>query len=126
MKKAVGQINGWKGYSCKWRFQVTVMSLNFHPNIIDANPKNLKCRRHFYESTFVFLFRFTLTLHYLQKLSTLPTMLIVDGKSGRFMYQSRRAGDEAKRRKSPTKSRRVGISVIWSRKFYFYHGKVRG
>ena len=28
------------------------------------------------------------------------------------MYQSGRAGDEAKKRKSPAKSRRVGITVI--------------
>ena len=32
-------------------------------------------------------------------------------KSGRFMYQSERAGDEAKKRKSPAKSGRVGITV---------------
>ena len=38
------------------------------------------------------------------------TMLIVGVKSGRFMHQSRRAGDKAKRRNSPTKSGRVGIS----------------
>ena len=39
---------------------------------------------------------------------------IVDAKSGRFMYQSRRAGDKAKRRKSPAKSGRVGITVVTS------------
>ena len=37
---------------------------------------------------------------------------MVDVKSGRLMYQSGRAGDKAKKRKSPTKSRRVGITVI--------------
>ena len=31
------------------------------------------------------------------------------------MYQSGRAGDEAKKRKSPTKSGRVGITVIVAR-----------
>ena len=36
----------------------------------------------------------------------------MDVKSGRFMYQSGRAGDEAKKRKSPAKSGRVSISVI--------------
>ena len=50
-----------------------------------------------------------ITLHYLQKSPTLHTMLIVDVKSGRFMYQSGRAGDEAKKHKSPAKSGRVGI-----------------
>ena len=54
------------------------------------------------------------TLHYLQKLPTLLVTLIVDVKSGRFMYQSGRAGDEGKKHtgKSPAKSRRVGISAI--------------
>ena len=54
----------------------------------------------------------TITLHYLQKLPTLLTMLIVDIKSRRFVYQSGRAGDEAKACKSPAKSGRVDISVI--------------
>ena len=40
------------------------------------------------------------------------SIFIVDVKSGRFMYQSGRAGDEAKKRKSPAKSGRVGITVI--------------
>ena len=35
----------------------------------------------------------------------------MDVKSGRFMYQSGRAEDEAKKRKSPAKSGRVGITV---------------
>ena len=35
------------------------------------------------------------------------SILIVDVKSGRFMYQSGRAGDEAKKRKSPAKSERI-------------------
>ena len=35
----------------------------------------------------------------------------MDVKSGRFMYQSGRAGDEAKKCKSPTKSGRVGITA---------------
>ena len=38
----------------------------------------------------------------------------MDVKSGRFMYQSRRPGDEAKRRKSLAKSGRVGITVVAS------------
>ena len=38
------------------------------------------------------------------------SIFIVDVKSGRFIYQSRRAGDEAKKRKSPAKSGRVGIT----------------
>jgi len=38
------------------------------------------------------------------------SIFIVDVKSGRFMYQSGRAGDEAKKRKSPAKSGRVGIT----------------
>ena len=36
---------------------------------------------------------------------------MVDVKSGRFMYQSGRVGDEAKKRKAPAKSGRVGITV---------------
>ena len=40
------------------------------------------------------------------------SLFIVDVKNGRFMYQSGRAGDEAKRRKSPAKSGRVGITGI--------------
>ena len=47
----------------------------------------------------------TITLHHGQGLHTLLTILIVDVKSGR-------AGDEAKKCKSPAKSRRVGISGI--------------
>ena len=43
---------------------------------------------------------------------------IVDVKSGRFMYQSRRAGDEAKKRKSPTKSGRVGITDSVNQKYF--------
>ena len=35
----------------------------------------------------------------------------MDIKSGRFMYQSGRAGDEANKRKSPAKSGRVGITA---------------
>ena len=34
----------------------------------------------------------------------------MDVKSGRFMYQGGRAGDEAKKRKCPAKSGRVGIT----------------
>ena len=66
---------------------------------------------------FYFFFRFypcnAITLHYLQKLPTLLAMLIVDVKSGRVTckYRSGRAGDEVKKRKSPAKSGRVGISV---------------
>ena len=37
-------------------------------------------------------------------------MFIVVVKSARFMYQSTRAGDKAKKRKSPAKSGRVGIT----------------
>ena len=65
---------------------------------------------------FIFFVRFhsffnTITLHYSKTLpSTLLTMLIVDVKGGRFMYQGGRAGDEAKKRKSPAKSGRVAIS----------------
>ena len=40
------------------------------------------------------------------------SIFIVDVKSGRFMYQSGRAGDEAKKRKSPAKSGRVGITAF--------------
>ena len=36
-------------------------------------------------------------------------LILVDVKSGRFKYQSGRAGDESKKRKSPAKSGRVGI-----------------
>ena len=39
---------------------------------------------------------------------------IVDVKSERFMYQSRRAGEDAKRRKCPAKSGRIGITVVTS------------
>ena len=39
------------------------------------------------------------------------SIFIVHVKSGRFMYQSGRAGDEAKKRKSPAKSGRVGITA---------------
>ena len=39
------------------------------------------------------------------------SIFIVDVKSGRFMYQSGRAGDEAKKRKSPAKSGRVSITA---------------
>ena len=38
-------------------------------------------------------------------------LILVDVKSGRFKYQSGRAGDEAKKLKSPTKSGRVRIYV---------------
>ena len=38
------------------------------------------------------------------------SVFIADVKSGRLMYQSGRAGDEAKKRKSPAKSGRVGIT----------------
>ena len=41
------------------------------------------------------------------------SIFIVDVKSGRFMYQSGRAGDETKKRKSPAKSGRVGITVLF-------------
>ena len=61
-----------------------------------------------------------ITLHYLQKLPTLPTMLIVDVKSGRFMYQSGRVGDKAKKRKSPAKRGRVGISAIIQELFHLH------
>ena len=37
--------------------------------------------------------------------------LLVDVKSGSFKHQSWRAGDEAKKRKSPAKSGRVGICM---------------
>ena len=40
------------------------------------------------------------------------SIFIVDVKSGRFMYQSGGAGDEAKKRKSPAKSGRVRITDI--------------
>ena len=59
----------------------------------------------FFLDKFSFIFFNTITLHYLQKLPTLLTMLIVEVKSGR-------AGDEAKKCKSPAKSRTVGISVL--------------
>ena len=39
-------------------------------------------------------------------------LILVNVKSGRFKYQSGRAGDEAKKRKSPAKSGRVGIYDI--------------
>ena len=60
----------------------------------------------------------TITLHHGQELPTLLTILIVDVKSGRFRYQSGRAGDEAKKRTSPAKSGRVGISAILMGIFY--------
>ena len=41
------------------------------------------------------------------------SIFIVNVKSGRFMYQSVRAGDEAKKRKSPAKSGRVGIYALF-------------
>ena len=40
-----------------------------------------------------------LTLHYIIKLPTLLTILIMDVKNGRFRYQSRRVGDVPKKRK---------------------------
>ena len=40
------------------------------------------------------------------------SIFIVDIKSERFMYQSGRAEDKAKKRKFPAKSRRVGITVL--------------
>ena len=40
------------------------------------------------------------------------SIFIVDVKSWRFMHQSRRAGDEAKKHKSPAKSGRVGITAL--------------
>ena len=42
-------------------------------------------------------------------------VFIVDVKSGRFMYQSGRVGDEAKKRKSPAKSGRVSITAFVSK-----------
>ena len=36
-------------------------------------------------------------------------LILVDVKSKRFKYQSGREGDEAKNRKSPAKSGRVGV-----------------
>ena len=39
-------------------------------------------------------------------------LILVDVKSGRFKYQSGRVGDEAKKRKSPAKSGRVGIYAL--------------
>ena len=77
-------------------------------------PKTGKAGEMFLSRRFFFRFQSSfnaLTLHYLQKLRSLLKMLMVDVKSRRFMYQSGRAGDEAKKRKSPTKSGRVGISV---------------
>ena len=47
----------------------------------------------------------------MNKIPSLLTILIVDVKSGTFRYQSRRTGEDAKKRKSPAKSGRVGISV---------------
>ena len=79
-------------------------------------PKILKAEDIIMSRPFFFLesvnFFNTKTLHYLQKLPFLLAMLIVDIKSGRFMYQSRRVGDEAKKLKSPAKSGRVGISAF--------------
>ena len=78
-------------------------------------PKIWKMGDYFYELPFFLDFiHFVniITLHYLQKLPTLLIMLIVDVKSGRFMYQSREAGDEAKKCKSPAKNGRVRISVF--------------
>ena len=42
-------------------------------------------------------------------------ILIVDVKSGRFRYQSGRVADEAKKRKSPAKCGRVGISELYDK-----------
>ena len=66
--------------------------------------------RPFFFLDFTHLFN-TIILHHGQELPTLLTILIVDVKSRRFRYQSGRAGDEAKKRKSPAKSGRVGISA---------------
>ena len=46
------------------------------------------------------------------------SIFIVDLKSGRFTYQSGKAGDEAKKRKSPAKSGRVGISELMTGSFH--------
>ena len=48
--------------------------------------------RPFFFLDFIHLFN-TITLHHGQELPTLLTILTVDVKSGRFRYQSRRAGD---------------------------------
>ena len=58
-----------------------------------------------------FIYFNAIALLYLQKLPTLLTMLMVDVKSRKFMHQNGRAGDKAKKHKSPAKSRRVGISA---------------
>ena len=42
------------------------------------------------------------------------SIFIVDVKSGRFMYQCGRAGDEAKKHKSPAKNGRVGIAAFYN------------
>ena len=68
----------------------------------------------------------TLTYNIVCFIFTKYSIFIVDVKSGRVMYQSRRAGDEAKKRNSPAKSERVGIDVIvqfsltWPYPFAFY------
>ena len=57
-------------------------------------------------------------LHYTRRKSviffTKYSIFIVDVKSGRFMSQSGRAGDEPKKRESPAKSGRVGITALCS------------
>ena len=42
----------------------------------------------------------------------------MDVKSGTFMYQSGRVGDEAKKRKSSAKSGRVGITALRGGEWY--------
>ena len=44
-------------------------------------------------------------------------LILVDVKSGRFKYQSGRAGGEAKKRKSPAKSGRIGIYCAITRSY---------
>ena len=46
------------------------------------------------------------------------SIFTVDVKSGTFMYQSGRAGDEAKKRKSPAKSGRVDTTALRGGEWY--------
>ena len=52
------------------------------------------------------------------------SIFIVDVKSGRFVYQSGRVGDEAKKCKSPAKSGRVGITEFCWFSIILYHSVI--
>ena len=82
---------------------------------IDANPKNLKSRRHFYKPTSIYGKLFWLTYRFVtqkdkEEVCFIVYFIIYSGGKKREIYAPKlRAGDEAKKHKSPTKSGRVGI-----------------